>query len=417
MLPERLSGDLCSLRPKVDRYAMAVELVIDSAGKQVDCKFHEAVIRSRARLHYAQAASVMEGQGDAGVQSAEIREQLVALAELQGKLQENRMAAGSIELELPEAVLELDADGMPADLRKGERRVSHRAVEEAMLAANRAVASAIDRAKLPGIYRVHEEPSQDAVDQFREMLETFGLSAKQRGDAVTSEEYAAVVKQVAGKPEASLINMVALRSMKQACYEDENRGHFALGFDSYTHFTSPIRRYADLVVHRVLKDLIASGKRAKGRAEKRRSGLPGVAARISMRERVAQNAEREIVQIKKCAFMKPFTGDEFNGVVTGVAKHGLYVTLDRYFVEGLIHVSELPGMWDLDEKSFSLVARRSKQRIGIGESVRVLVDRVDLLKGWINFSLVESDVVTGSKNAKTSKRRPATKSRGRGRRR
>ncbi len=416
MLPARLSGDLCSLRPEVDRLAIAVELVIDSRdGRVLSQHFHEAVIRSRAFLTYEQAAAVMEGQSDGGIESNEIREQLRAIAAVSKVLLDRRLRAGSVDLEIPEAKVKLDANRMPCDVVKVERRVSHRAIEGAMLAANRAIATALDTAKSPAVYRVHESPDPEVVDDFRDLLETFGLSEKQRGAPVTSMEFAEVVRRVAGRPEATLVNMMALRSMKQAHYEEKNRGHFALGFDSYTHFTSPIRRYADLVVHRSLKGLLRRTDRGgRGRsgaedAERGRAGdMPGIAARVSMRERVAQNAEREMVDLKKCVFMKPFVGEEFLGVVSGVAKHGLYVTLDRYFVEGLVHVSDLPGFWEFDETLLALVARRSKRRITVGERVRIHVDRVDLIRGWINFSLVEPEAEKREVAEKPSQRRPAS---------
>lgn len=430
MLPARLSGDLCSLRPEVDRLALAVELVIDAAdGKVLARHFHEAVIRSRAFLTYEQAAAVMEGKSDGGIESSEIREQLRALAVISKVLLERRLRAGSVDLEIPEAKIKLDANRMPCDVVKAERRISHRAVEESMLAANRAVATALDTAKCPAVYRVHDAPDPEVVDDFRDLLETFGLSDKQRGEPVTSMEFAEAVRRVAGRPEATLINTVALRSMKQAAYEAKNRGHFALGFASYTHFTSPIRRYADLVVHRALREWLRGGENAQHHAPRsaeqgRASAAPraadmlGIAARVSMRERVAQNAEREMVDLKKCVFMKPFVGEEFAGAVTGVAKHGLYVTLDRYFIEGLVHISDLPGFWDFDETQFALVARRSKRRIALGERVQIHVDRVDLLRGWINFSLVESEDASEDADealAKASKRRPASSKHRRGR--
>lgn len=428
MLPARLSGDLCSLRPEVDRLAVAVELVIDLRdGKVLSQDFHEAVIRSRAFLTYDAAADVMEGKSESGIKSEEIRKQLRGIAAVSKVLLERRLRSGSVDLEIPEAKIKLDAERMPCDVVKGERRVSHRAIEEAMLAANRAVATALDTAKSPAVYRVHESPDPDVVDDFRDLLETFGLSEKQRGEPVTSMEFAEVVRRVAGRPEATLVNMMALRSMKQAHYEEKNRGHFALGFASYTHFTSPIRRYADLVVHRALKEWLrgAGRGRTRGGAEDagrraatlRAGDMAGIAARVSMRERVAQNAEREMVDLKKCVFMKPFVGEEFSGVVSGVAKHGLYVTLDRYFIEGLVHVSDLPGFWEFDEELLALVARRSKRRITVAERVRIHVDRVDLIRGWINFSLVESEAEKVAVVEKPTKRRPASLKHRRDRRR
>jgi ribonuclease R len=388
MLPHRLSGEICSLYPQVDRLAMIVELELSSTGGVERRSFYPGVIRSRGRLTYEQAASVMEGSGDGGLGDSEIQDQLRGLAALAGTLTERRFAAGSIDFDLPTAEIVLGDDGHPVDIVQAPRTIAHRAVEECMLVANRAVADALSTAKVPAIYRIHDPPEPEKIELLCELLGAFGLLENRDAKSLSAREIARAVQRVAGRPEERLVNLVALRSMRQARYDDTNRGHFALAFDSYTHFTSPIRRYADLVVHRALKDLLEGGGLAASRAAARESMVGSIAARVSWRERAAMEAEREMIDLKKCAFMASRVGDEYDGTITGVAKHGFYVTLDPFFVEGLVHVSRLNDYVVLDERAHALVARRSRERWRLGDRLRVQVEDVDPVKAWINFSVV-----------------------------
>ncbi|HYB12626.1 MAG TPA: ribonuclease R [Myxococcota bacterium] len=412
MLPHRLSGEICSLYPQVDRLAMIVELELSATGGLERRSFYPGVIRSRARLTYEQAAAVMEGCGDGGIADAEIRDQLRGLAALAGTLTERRFAAGSIDFDLPTAEIVLGDDGHPVDIVEAPRTLAHRAIEECMLVANRAVADALSAAKLPALYRIHEPPEPDKIELLCELLAAFGLLESRNAQSLSAREIARAVQRVAGRPEERLVNLVALRSMRQARYDETNRGHFALAFDSYTHFTSPIRRYADLVVHRALKDLLEAGGLAASRAAARESRVAGIAARVSWRERVAMEAEREMIDLKKCAFMAGRVGDEYDGTITGVAKHGFYVTLDPFFVEGLVHVSRLPDYVVLDERAHALVSRRSRERWRLGDRLRVRVDDVDPVKAWINFSVVERlSGGTSAPPAATPRAYPRTSSR------
>jgi len=392
MLPERLSGDLCSLRPDVDRFALVVRMDVGPEGGVSPGRLSRAVIRSRARLHYEQAAAAMEG-GPGAAASLPAPDLVAPLRRLAGcarALLARRLAAGSIDLDLPAAVIELDEEGMPVDVQKAVRTVAHRAIEEAMLAANRAVAERLLERELPAVFRVHEPPAPPDLARLREVLESFGLiDARGRGE-LTPAAIARAIEGVVGRPEQRLVHLTTLRAMQQARYDPRNRGHFALGFAAYLHFTSPIRRYADLVVHRAVSDLLAEGAalaRARGRAE----SLAAVATRISWRERVAMDAERDMEALKKCAFMARHLGEEFSGTVTGVAPQGLYVTLDPFFVEGLVHVSTLPEWVELDEDAHALVSRDTGRRYTLGDRFRVLVEQVDPVKGWINFSIVRTD--------------------------
>ena len=389
MLPHRLSGGICSLLPDVDRLAMAVELDVSAQGDVIRRSFYPTVIRSRARLVYDDAAQVMDGTGDGGIRDTTVRSQLEALAKLARTLTARRFAAGSIDFDLPTAEIVLGDSGHPVDIVQAPRTIAHRGVEECMLVANRAVAEALDEADVPALYRVHEPPDPEKLDTFADLLAAFGLLPEGSSRTLSARDIARAVQRVAGRPEERLVNLVALRSMRQARYDENDRGHFALAFDHYAHFTSPIRRYADLVVHRALKDLLAADAASRGRNEARRGRVGGIASRVSWRERAAMEAEREMVDLKKCAFMASRVGEEHDGAITGVAKHGFYVTLGEFFVEGLVHVSRLKDYVVLDEKAHALVSRRTKERWRLGDRLRVLVEDVDPVKAWINFSVVE----------------------------
>lgn len=387
MLPRRLSGEIGSLIPQADRLALGVELALAPAGSVRAARFARVVIRSRARLSYENAAAVMEERGDGGVGDPEVRQQLLGLRVAAEALMRHRFQAGSIDFDLPTAEIVLGDAGHPVDIVEAPRTLAHRAIEEAMLAANRAVASELDAAQVPAVYRVHEPPAPPDLATLRAVLEGFGLLERGGREALGPREIARAVQRVAGRPEERLVNQVALRSMRQARYADTNRGHFALAFDSYTHFTSPIRRYADLLVHRALRDRLEGSAEARRRAARRAGRVAEVAARASWRERLAMEAEREMIALKKCAFLKGHLGEEHDGSVTGVAAHGLYVTLDPYFAEGLVHVSRLPGRVELDERAFALVERRTRERWRLGDRLRVRIQAVDLVRGRVDFAL------------------------------
>ncbi|RIL07896.1 MAG: ribonuclease R [Proteobacteria bacterium] len=383
MLPERLSGELCSLRPDVDRLALAVELEIGARGAVRAARFSEAVIRSRARLVYDDAAIVMGGGVHPHVAGGAVTEQLRGLAEVARRLGAARSAAGAIDFDLPSAEIVLGDEGHPTDIIEAPRTVAHRAIEEAMLAANRAVAEQLLAREVPALYRVHEPPTPTALAELRALLESFGLLELPRGAAVAAGDIAEAMQRARGRPEERLVHTTALRSMRPARYDARCLGHFALAFAAYLHFTSPIRRYADLVVHRALRDVLAGDlERARARAER----MPAFAERTSSCERNAMEAEREAVDLAKCVFMKPRVGESYEATITRVARHGFYATPDDFFVEGLVPVRTLHGRFELDERGVALVARGTA-RFTLGDRVQVRVAQVDLVRGWIDFAL------------------------------
>lgn len=393
MLPPTLSGDLCSLRPGVDRGVVTVVLEIARDGSVRACRFARAVIQSRAKLSYDAAACVMDPAAErpaGAVPPADpvVVDQLLRLARVARALQANRFATGSIDFDLPTAEILLGDGGHPVDVIRAPRTLAHRAIEEAMLAANRAVAEALLAAGVPLLHRIHEAPAPEDLAALADLLASFGLLERGEGGALDARTIARAVSRAAGRPEERLVNLVTLRAMQQARYCEAGRGHFALAFAHYTHFTSPIRRYADLVVHRALLDHLDAGAEARARAAARGKGLARIAARVSARERIAVEAERDMLAIKKCVFIAKHVGTEFDGTIESVAPHGLYVTLAPFFVEGLVPARRLPYGAAFDARGHAFTMRRGSARWRLGDRVRVRIERVDVARGWISLALV-----------------------------
>ena len=387
MLPEELSNGICSLKPAEDRLVKAVRLELDARGRLVAASFGDAVIRSAARLTYTQVRQALV-DGDPSVRAAlggllEPLERAEALARL---LIARRRARGSIDFDLPEAEVVLDLRGRPADIVRAERSIAHQMIEEFMLAANEAVARELARRGLPFPHRVHEPPAADSVAALARFLEGFGLRLRLEEGRPTPAAFQAVLEQVQGRPEERLVNTVLLRSMQQARYAAEPFGHFGLATDCYTHFTSPIRRYPDLVVHRLL-DVALGGS---GRVP---PDLVAIAEESSRRERVAMEAEREIVQLKQIQFMQDKVGQVYEGFVSGVAPFGFFVELRDVFVEGLVHVAALGGdFYEHVEGQHLLRGRRTRRTYRVGDPVTVRVAGVSVERRTIDFVLANGEV-------------------------
>jgi ribonuclease R len=388
MLPEELSNGICSLNPDVDRLAVTAEMLFDNQGRMKEACFYPSVIRSDARLTYTLVRDILEKK------THEIREdyvdlngRLALMKELALRLMEKRKKRGSIDFDLPEPEIVLDLQGRTESIIKAERNIAHRIIEEFMLAANEAVATHISGMEVPSIYRIHENPDEEKLADFREFIFNFGYEFKMKEGKVKPRDLQKLLEESEGRAEEKMVNEVLLRCMKQARYSVDNVGHFGLASPCYTHFTSPIRRYPDLVIHRILKSLL-SGRLKKNEITRRSAVLPDTAEHSSKRERTAMDAEREIITLKKLQFMKDKTGEEYDGFISGVTSFGFFVELDEYFVEGLVHVSTLRNdFYHYDEKQHSLVGENTGERFRVGDRVGVKVVLVSLEKRQIDLVL------------------------------
>jgi ribonuclease R len=389
MLPEHLSNGLCSLKPDEDRLAYSVVVTIDGQANVRKTAFHETVIRSRFRLTYQEAQEMLESRPPRE-ELKQILWQLQTLGRLAKVLKQKRAARGSLDFDLPEAIVELDDEGFPIDIQESVRLDSMRLIEEFMLLANETVARHASRLEVPLIYRVHDRPAPEKIDRIREFVAVLGYQLpKPKQGRLDPRAFGEVIEQARGKREEELINTVILRSMKQARYQVENIGHFGLAATHYAHFTSPIRRYPDLEVHRTLKKLEA-GERWKKDRERQIARLDRIAEHSSIEERNAVEAERDSIDLKKVEFMERHLGDEFEGKISGVTSFGIFVRLDQYFVEGLIHVHDLSDdYYEFHEDKFALLGRNTGRRFQLADPVRVRVDSVDKDRRQIDFALIE----------------------------
>lgn len=386
MLPEELSNGICSLKPHKDRLAVTVEMEFDREGNRVRTDFYDCVINSTERMTYTSVKKILVDQDPEECKRySYLIDDFRIMEELALRLRDRRMHRGSLDFDLPEPEIILDLRGEIKDILIAERNIAHRIIEEFMIAANEAVASYISDLQIPFIYRIHEEPDRDKVEEFLDFLKGFGYLIKKK---IHSRVLQRILEEVKDKPEERLINNVMLRSMKQARYSAENLSHFGLASRCYTHFTSPIRRYPDLIVHRILKEA-----RNGLLPSKRKCYLEGILNEIAIhsseRERIADEAEREAVDSLKVRFMKDKVGEEYKGVTTGVASYGIFVQLKDMFVEGLVHISALrDDYYSFNERSHLLTGKRTKRTYRLGDEVKVRVDRVDLERRQIDLSLV-----------------------------
>jgi ribonuclease R len=397
MLPEVLSNGICSLKPAVERLAMTAELLFDNQGRRVKSRFYPSVIRSMARLTYSEVRDMLVNEDRQVIDRyAETYPQLRVMEELALRLMAMRRRRGSLDFDLPEAEVILDLRGNPEDIVRSERTLAHRIIEEFMLAANEAVAAFLAERGASFLYRIHEPPDLEKLQAFQEFLTHFNYGLVLGKKGVEPRRLQALLADAAGKPEERLINHVLLRSMKQARYSPDNLGHFGLAAEAYCHFTSPIRRYPDLVVHRVLREVLEKG----GLSEKRKAHLqrilPEMGGHISQRERRAMEAEREIIDLKKSQFMAGKVGKEFEGFVSGVTPFGFFVELKDIFVEGLVHISNLEDdFYHYEEDLHRLIGQNRRKVFQVGNEVRVAVKNVNLERREIDFALAEKGRAKG----------------------
>ena len=400
MFPEVLSNGLCSLKPKVDRLAMVCEMTIGHRGEVVSSTFYEAVIHSHARLTYTEVGQVLE-QGFADSVDPERYPGLMHLHALYACLRGARELRGAIDFETVETRIEFNAERKIEAIVPVHRNDAHKLIEECMLAANVATAEFLEAAGLPVLFRVHEGPSTERLANVREFLGELGLDLG-GGEKPTPEDYQRLLAAASERDDASVIQTMLLRSLSQAVYQAENKGHFGLHYPAYAHFTSPIRRYPDLLVHRAIRSLIRGGKfpkqtrRSEDTQQQSRSSYPyelaavtALGERCSLTERRADDATREVDAWLKCEFLRDRVGEQFSGVITAVTAFGIFVELQDLYIEGLVHISALPGdYYHFDAPKQRLVGDRTRRTFQLGGSVDVTVARVDLDERKIDLEMV-----------------------------
>lgn len=387
MLPEVLSNGLCSLKPKVNRLCFVCDMQIDKYGEIESYEFYQAVMYSHARLTYTQVAALIDGQNEESGIDQSLQPAVLDLYALSQKLGGRRREGGMIEFEIPEPVIVFDEERKIERVDARVRNDAHRLIEECMLAANICASLLLNDSELAGIYRVHDEPDEDRIEDARAFLRQFKLLLGGRGQP-SPKDFSEVVKQVDDPLISKVVQTALLRSMKQARYSVENTGHFALDFDSYTHFTSPIRRYPDLLVHRQIRRFLENPECKDNDDMFQR--VEQTAEQTSMAERRAESATREVTQWLKCEFMSHKIGQNYYGIVSSVTEFGLFIELSDFYIEGLIHITSLgQDYYRFEPDRRQLVGERSGRVYKSGDRLEIKVARVDMEQGRIDFALTD----------------------------
>lgn len=378
MLPKELSEDICSLRPGLDRYTFTVEMDFDSNGDRINQRFYQGIINSNERMTYTAVKKILIDRDQKERKRYDyLLRDFELMAELCNILKSRRIKRGSLDFDLPEPEVLLDIQGNPEAIIKAERNFAHMMIEEFMIAANEAVAEHLESLNVPSLYRIHEQPDTAKLEDIVRVIKSLGILKNYKG--IKAPDFANLLKQIRGTTHEDIINHMILRSMKQARYSHINIGHFGLASKCYAHFTSPIRRYPDLIVHRILKEIIEKGHLSDKRIKELESLLPNISFHSSRMERQADEAERAVIDAMRMWFMKDKVGEEFEGKVISVAPYGLKIRLKDYYVEGFIHVSYMTDdFYKYDEKGIALYGIHKKKRFSIGSELKVRVEKVDM---------------------------------------
>ena len=389
MLPKALSNGICSLNPKVDRLTLSIDMEIDGRGKVLSHEIYESVINSNARMIYDDVSDMLErNDEDLKIQYDEIYPHLVIMNELAGTLRKARQDRGSLDFEFDEAYITLNEFGVPETIVTAERRIANRMIEEFMLIANETIAEHFYWMETTCVNRIHESPSPEKIEEFKRFLRSFNIQLKGSTESIHPKALNEVLGKVEGRPEEHVVNTVMLRSMKKAFYGTECDGHFGLGVKYYCHFTSPIRRYPDLIIHRIIKEAIhgrIDDKRYKSLKKK-----TDTAAEISSAtERQAQELEREVERLKKAEYMSYHIGEVYGGVINGVASFGFFVEIENT-IEGMVRLDFIDDdYYDYEPEKYRLMGRRTHRIFALGDKITIKVHSVDILNREINFSIYQ----------------------------
>ena len=389
MIPHRLSNGICSLNPEVDRLTLSCRMEINARGEVVNHDIFDSVIHSNYRMTYDAVNQIITEQNpDVRRQYSEVTPMLDLAQDLSNLLVNMRKRRGEIDFDINEAKVLVNEDGIPTDVQVRERGEGERLIESFMLAANETVAEHFNKLEVPFIYRVHEQPKSERLRQFFDFITNFGIMIKGTGEDIHPTTLQNIQEEVEGRPEQMVISTMMLRSMQQAHYDDVNLGHFGLSAEYYTHFTSPIRRYPDLTVHRLIRKYLIEHSMDKKEQHKWEDKLPELAEHTSQRERRAIEAERDTDELKKAEYMIQHIGDEFEGIISSVANFGMFIELPNT-IEGMVHISNMTDdYYQFDERQMALIGERQAKVFRIGDAVKVKVTHVDVDERMIDFQIV-----------------------------
>lgn len=399
MLPERLSNGICSLNPNVDRLTQSAIMEIDSNGRVLNHQICQSVIKTTYRMTYSAVNDMIAGDQESLETYAAIAESVEHMVKLHKILEKMRVKRGALNFDTSEARIIVNDKGMPVDIVVRQRGIAERMIESFMLAANECVAEHFAKAKLPFIYRIHEEPKAEKLQKFIDYASVFGIQIHGTANKITQEALQNFMAKVEGKPGAEVLNMMLLRSMQQARYSENNHGHYGLAAEYYTHFTSPIRRYPDLLVHRMIHDYTQA---TEDKRDHFAQVIPELASSSSRLERRAIDAERVVEAMKKAEYMEEYVGDEFDGIVASVVKFGLFVELPNT-IEGLIHITSLPEYYQYNERTMTLQGEKSGKVFKVGQAIRVKLTKADKETGDIDFEYLSSEFDVIEKVSKETK--------------